>query len=115
MDQMSTRGLEWKKDLTISSMCSVFAESEVISLIADNHSDNDIVHGLNKSIASKTASMVKRARGEAPFMMTGGVARNSGVVQELESRLGDALLHHPTAPDLCGALGAARYAWEERK
>lgn len=114
MDQMSTRGLEWKKDLTISSMCSVFAESEVISLIADNHSDNDIVHGLNKSIASKTASMVKRARGEAPFMMTGGVARNSGVVQELESRLGDALFI-TDAPDLCGALGAARYAWEERK
>lgn len=114
MDQMSTRGLDWKKDLTISSMCSVFAESEVISLIADNHSDNDIVHGLNKSIASKTASMVKRARGTAPFMMTGGVARNVGVVQELESRLGDSLFI-TESPDLCGALGAARYAWEERQ
>lgn len=114
MDQMSTRGLEWKRDLTISSMCSVFAESEVISLIADNHSDNDIVHGLNKSIASKTASMVKRARGASPFMMTGGVARNTGVVQELESRLGDSLFI-TESPDLCGALGAARYAWEERK
>lgn len=114
MDQMSTRGLDWKKDLTISSMCSVFAESEVISLIADNHSDNDIVHGLNKSIASKTASMVKRARGIAPYMMTGGVARNTGVVQELESRLGDTLFI-TESPDLCGALGAARYAWEERQ
>lgn len=114
MDQMSTRGLDWKKDLTISSMCSVFAESEVISLIADNHSDNDIVHGLNKSIASKTASMVKRARGVAPYMMTGGVARNAGVVQELESRLGDTLFI-TESPDLCGALGAARYAWEERQ
>lgn len=113
MDEMSTRGLDWKHDLTISSMCSVFAESEVISLIADNHSDNDIVHGLNKSIASKTASMVKRARGTAPFMMTGGVARNTGVVQELESRLGDSLFI-TESPDLCGALGAARYAWEER-
>lgn len=114
MDQMSTRGLDWKKDLTISSMCSVFVESEVISLIADNHFDNDIVHGLNKSIASKTASMVKRARGTAPFMMTGGVARNVGVVQELESRLGDSLFI-TESPDLCGALGAARYAWEERQ
>ena len=114
MDQMSTRGLDWKRDLTISSMCSVFAESEVISLIADNHTDSDIVHGLNKSIASKTVSMVKRARGEAPFMMTGGVARNVGVVQELESRLGDALFI-TESPDLCGALGAARYAWEEQQ
>ena len=103
-----------EKDLTISSAMFWLLQNQSYFLIADNHSDNDIVHGLNKSIASKTASMVKRARGEAPFMMTGGVARNSGVVQELESRLGDALFI-TDAPDLCGALGAARYAWEERK
>lgn len=78
MDQMSQQGLTWKKDLTSSSMCTVFAESEVISLIADNHSDNDIIHGLNKSIAAKTASMVSRAKGRGPYMMTGGVARNKG-------------------------------------
>lgn len=109
---MSQRGLTWKKDLTISSMCTVFAESEVISLIADNHSDNDIIHGLNKSIAAKTASMVSRAKGTAPFMMTGGVARNLGVVRELESRLGSGLFIAEN-PDLCGALGAALFALEE--
>ncbi len=109
---MSTTGLTWDKDLTISSMCTVFAESEVISLIADNHSDADIVHGLNKSIASRTASMVKRAKGEGPFMMTGGVARNQGVVEELERKL-DASLFIVENPDLCGALGAALFALEE--
>ena len=112
LPEMSRRGLEWKKDLTISSMCTVFAESEVISLIADNHSDSDIIHGLNKSIAAKTASMVSRAGGTAPFMMTGGVARNRGVVRELEQRLGSSLfMAHD--PDLCGALGAALFALEE--
>ena len=108
---MSTAGLTWKHDLTISSMCTVFAESEVISLIADNHSTADIIHGLNKSVATKTASMVSRAGGQAPYMMTGGVARNIGIVRELEKKLG-APLFITEAPDLCGALGAALFALE---
>ena len=112
LPEMSQRGLHWDKDLTISSMCTVFAESEVISLIADNHSESDIIHGLNKSIAAKTASMVSRANGRGPYMMTGGVARNTGVVRELENRLG-APLFIADAPDLCGALGAALFALEE--
>lgn len=114
LDHMSTTGLTWDKDLTISSMCTVFAESEVISLIADNHSEQDIVHGLNKSIASRTASMVKRAKGEPPFMMTGGVARNRGVVEELERKL-NAPLAITQNPDLCGALGAALFAHDACK
>lgn len=112
MNEMSQKGLRWKKDLTISSMCTVFAESEVISLIADNHSDEDIIHGLNKSIAAKTASMVNRAKGTPPYMMTGGVARNQGVVQALQSRLGEDLFITEN-PDLCGAYGAALFALEE--
>ena len=44
ISEMGPESLKWKEDIDISSMCSVFAESEVISLIADNHSDNDIVH-----------------------------------------------------------------------
>jgi predicted CoA-substrate-specific enzyme activase len=111
MDEMSQRGLSWKKDLTISSMCTVFAESEVISLIADNHTDSDIIHGLNKSIAAKTASMVSRSKGSGPYMMTGGVARNKGVVQALEARLGESL-YITDSPDLCGALGAALFSLE---
>ncbi len=112
LGEMSLRGLDWKKDLTISSMCTVFAESEVISLIADNNSENDIIHGLNKSIATKTVSMVKRTKGTPNYMMTGGVARNKGVVKELEQRLGEPLFI-TDEPDLCGAMGAALFALEE--
>ena len=104
-----TYRLTWDKELTISSMCTVFAESEVISLIADNHTDSDIIHGLNKSIAGKTAAMAARAKGQPPYMMTGGVARNRGVVQALEEKLGAKLLISEN-PDLCGALGAAQDA-----
>lgn len=111
LDEMSACGLHWEQDLTISSMCTVFAESEVISLIADNHSVEDIVHGLDKAIASKTVSMVRRSAGTGPFMMTGGVARNKGVVRELERRL-QMNISIPGQPDLCGALGAALLARE---
>ena len=109
MGEMSEKGLDWKRDLVISSVCTVFAESEVISLIADNHSEADIIHGLNKAIATKTASLARRVGDNRGYMMTGGVARNRGVVKELENKLGAPIMV-PDAPDMCGAVGAALYA-----
>ena len=111
MDEMSKKGHRWKKDLTISSTCTVFAESEVVGLIAENTGADEIVHALNKSVAMKTCGMVKRVRGAGPFMMTGGVARNSGVVREIEERLGEPLAI-TEYPDLTGAIGAALFAAE---
>ena len=109
LDEMAELGLSWERELTISSMCTVFAESEVVSLIADNHAAADIVHGLNQSVAAKTAALASRAGAKGPYMMTGGVARNRGVVKALEERLGAPLWTAPD-PDLCGALGAALFA-----
>ena len=98
--------------IPISSICTVFAESEVVSLIAENAETGDIIHALNKSVASRTASMVRRVKGRAPFMMTGGVARNEGVVKELEKTLG-ARVFVGAYPDLAGAFGAALFAKEK--
>ena len=109
LEEMALVGLHWEQELTISSTCTVFAESEVVSLIADNHSAADIVHGLNQSVAAKTAALASRAGAKGPYMMTGGVARNRGVTEALEARLG-APLWLPPEPDLCGALGAALFA-----
>lgn len=75
LPEMSELGLDWHNDVTISSMCTVFAESEVVSLIARSTAPADIIHGLNKSVAGKTAALARRTGGVAPFMMTGGVAR----------------------------------------
>jgi predicted CoA-substrate-specific enzyme activase len=109
LDGMSTIGLDWKEDITISSMCTVFAESEVVSLIADNKQIGDIVHGLNKSVASKTLNLVNRVGAESRYMMTGGGARNKGVVECIEEQLGEKIFV-PEIPDLCGAVGAALFA-----
>lgn len=109
LDKMSVTGLHYEEDITISSMCTVFAESEVVSLIAQNKATDDIVHGLNKAVASKTASLAKRVGGEEKYMMTGGVSKNKGLVKTLEEKLGAELVISDKA-QLCGALGAALFA-----
>lgn len=53
LEEMSVKGLDWKENIVISSMCTVFAESEVVSLVAQNKDVADIIHGLNVSVASK--------------------------------------------------------------
>lgn len=111
LEDMSTMGLTWKEDITISSMCTVFAESEVVSLIAQDKTAADIIHGLNESVASKTCALVKRVGGEGAYMMTGGVSKNRGVVDAIERRLGVQLCISEKA-QLNGALGAALFAME---
>ncbi len=111
LEEMSQVGLNWNEDITISSMCSVFAESEVVSLVAQNKDVADIVHGLNNSVASKIGSLVRRVGGEEAYMMTGGVAQNAGVVKAIEEKVGAPLFISDKA-QLCGALGAALFALE---
>ena len=109
LSDMSEMGLHWKKEVAISSMCTVFAESEVVSLIAQNTPAEDIIHGLNMAVAGKTVSLVHRLGGEPSYMMTGGVAQNKGVVKALEEKLGEHIYVSKEA-QLCGALGAALIA-----
>jgi len=106
LETMANEGLNWHEELTITSVCSVFAESEVVSLIANNKERADIIHGVNKSIASKTVSLVERVGKNGVFMMTGGVAKNSGVLAEISRSLGSEV-YVSSEPQICGALGAA--------
>lgn len=106
LDEFCATGLTWKRDVRISSMCTVFAESEVVSLVAQDTPVPDIIHGLCESVARKTATLAKRVRGEAPYLMTGGVANNAGVVRALEDVLGAPVRTHEES-QLCGAIGAA--------
>lgn len=106
LDEFCTQGLSWKHDVKISSMCTVFAESEVVSLVADDTPVPDIIHGLDRSVASKITSLAKRVKAEPSYLMTGGVANNEGVVTAIGEALGAPVA---TSEDsqLCGALGAA--------
>lgn len=112
MDELGPVSMNWKEDIEISSMCSVFAESEVISLIARNKEKSDIAHGLHKAIAGRAISLMRRVGLESQFMMTGGVAKNIGVVKTLEEKLGEKLFIYKN-PEIVGALGAALYGFEQ--
>ncbi len=101
-----------QKTVSISSMCTVFAESEVVSLIARGLPPEDIARGLHQSIADRTAGMVKRVGLEEAVMITGGVAKNGAVVRALSEKLKTDIIV-PDEPQIAGALGAALLASEE--
>ena len=95
----------------ISSTCTVFAESEVISCLANNADVKNIIKGIHYSVASRVAGQAKRVGVVPPVVMTGGVSRNSGVVRALEEEL-DTSIAVSEDSQLAGAIGAAIYAYE---
>jgi predicted CoA-substrate-specific enzyme activase len=93
----------------ISSLCTVFAESEVISLISKGEKRENIIAGIHESIAARIAAMTNRLRIAPLVVMTGGVAKNIGVVKALERKIGMAVEVSEYA-QVNGAIGAALLA-----
>jgi predicted CoA-substrate-specific enzyme activase len=100
------------KNIQISSMCTVFAESEVVSAVANKCDRSDIINGIHQSIAKRISIMVDHVGFVERVVMSGGVAKNIGVVRALENVLGTTLLV-PKEPQLVGALGAALIGLEK--
>ncbi len=98
----------------VSSTCTVFAESEVISRLAEGADLCGLVRGIHRSVAVRTASLARRLGVTPPLCMTGGVSRNAGVVRALERELGERVTVPPLG-QLAGALGAAIYGWRKLK
>ncbi len=109
LDEFGRSSLKAQNPATISSLCTVFAESEVISLISKGEKRENIIAGIHESIGSRVVAMGKRIGLTAPIMMTGGVAKNIGVVRALEKKLGLDIDVSPNA-QLTGAIGAALIA-----
>ncbi len=112
LDELGAIALTSQEKIEITSMCSVFAESEVISLIANNKEKADIADGVCHAIANKASGMLRRVGMEPEFMMTGGVAKNPGVVRAVEEKIGSKL-YICEEPEIVGAAGAAVYALEK--
>ena len=109
VDELGPVALQSTEDIEITSMCSVFAESEVISLIANNKEKADIAWGVCRAIAGKAYSLMKRVGLEETFMMTGGVAKNPGVVRAVEEKIQSRLYICPE-PEIVGAAGVI-HSW----
>lgn len=114
LEEMEILASEAKTIASISSTCTVFAESEVISRIAQGTNREDIVAGIHESIATKIYSLVSRVGLTDDIVLTGGVAFNKGVVKCLNDKIGSNLLI-PKNPQITGALGASLFSVEERK
>ncbi len=111
LSEMGKRSLKANKGVSITSMCTVFAESEVISLIAEGREVEEILRGLHDSIAHRIFRMARRLRVRGEITISGGVAKNEGIVEALK-RLFEMPINIPKEPQIVGALGAALIARE---
>jgi predicted CoA-substrate-specific enzyme activase len=107
LSELSLRG---KNPAPITSQCSVFAESEVVTLVNEGMELTDIVAGLHASIAGRLNSMVRKVGLVEDVALTGGCAKNEGLAKALEEKLGVAVKKLPKDPQIAGAIGAALIA-----
>ena len=113
LDGISSLENQGTNPATISSQCSVFAESEVITLINEGIDVTNIIAGINASVANRLFAMVRRVGLTQELVLTGGCSKNHGLAKALEKRLGIAVTTLPQDPQLTGAVGAALIASEK--
>ncbi len=113
VSELSKLADQSQNSVSISSTCTVFAESEVISHLSDGKKPEDIAAGVDRSISKRVSSLAKRIGIEREVTMTGGVARNSNLVRFMEKAIGGIPIKVSPYAQLMGAIGAAIYAWEQ--
>jgi len=109
LDALGDTALAAAGEVPISSTCTVFAESEMVSLLARGEPVDHIVRGLTRSLVSRVASLAKSVQPKPPFLLSGGVARSAAVRAFLAEALGGEV-SLPEHPQLMGAYGAALLA-----
>jgi predicted CoA-substrate-specific enzyme activase len=109
IEELGSLSVKAARETPISSVCTVFAESEVISLIAQNKPQEEIIRGLHRAVVNRVWSMAQSVGVAGAVTMSGGVAKNRGVVALIEALLGGAV-HVHSEPQIIGALGAALLA-----
>jgi len=111
LDQIGPMSLKATRPVKIATVCTVFVESDILSYLAQGKKGEDILGGVHLAIAKRTLSLARRVNIEPEVTMTGGVARNIGMVRALEEVLGRQMQISPDAHYM-GAVGAALFALE---
>ncbi len=109
LEEMGAMSDKSREKLTISNQCVVFAETEIISLVNEGREIADIISALHQAVANRAASLARGIGVEADAVMTGGVAKNSGMFAALGRAMGIEL-KAVADPQINGALGAALIA-----
>jgi activator of 2-hydroxyglutaryl-CoA dehydratase len=114
LEELGKLSAESTEKLTISSQCVIFAETEMVSLVNEGFKTADILNALHHSLAKRVASLARSIDVKTDMVMTGGVAKNTGVFNALSEALGLPLKAlDGVDPQIMGALGAALYADEK--
>jgi len=111
LEDMGDIALKATKKIQVSSLCTIFAQQEVVTLLSRGENLENIVAGLHDALANRIAALARRLGIEPDLVLTGGVAKNTGMVKAMKESLGCELLV-PEEPLLTGALGAAILAKE---
>ncbi|MTD12500.1 benzoyl-CoA reductase [Nakamurella sp. YIM 132087] len=111
VDDLGALALRGTRDLEVSSMCATFAETELVSLLAEGAEPADIAASVHRAVAARTLGMVAQVGKRSPVVMTGGVAKNAAAVKFLADLLGTDV-RVPADPQVTGAYGAALLALE---
>jgi len=111
LEDMGDISLKSTKKVQLSNLCTIFAQQEVVALLSRGEKLEDIIAGLHYALASRVATLARRLKIEPDVVLTGGVAKNIGMVEAMKEILGCELLI-PEEPLLTGALGAAILAKE---
>ncbi|MDP7239898.1 MAG: acyl-CoA dehydratase activase [Dehalococcoidia bacterium] len=114
LQEIGPTALKSTQSLPFNTICAVFAKSEAMALAKKGTPKPDILAGLHDAIATRCHNLLKRVSIENDFTITGGISKNTGMVSKLKEKIG---LDPVLAPDpqICGALGAAVFAWERYK
>lgn len=115
LEEFASISLDSTQVIPMNAQCTVFAESEVVSLIHANTAPADIARAVHDAMASRVAAMVRRIGVEDPVMLGGGTALNAGFVKSLSQALGEVEITVPERAPFLGAEGAAWLAWEAAK
>lgn len=110
LTEFSKLSLKAKNVIPITSQCTVFAESEVVSLVGEGKPMDEIAAGIELSVAKRCFVMAKKAGATDSITLTGGCAKNEGLIQAIERVLKIKAIRLSVDPQLMGALGAAEYA-----
>ncbi len=110
LDDFSKLSLKAKNIIPITAQCTVFAESEVISLVGEGKPMDEIAAGIEFSVAKRCFVMAKKAGAVDSITLTGGCAKNAGLKEAIQKVLHLKVIDLPIDPQLMGALGAAEFA-----
>jgi predicted CoA-substrate-specific enzyme activase len=103
------------KDIHFNNVCAVYAKSEAVALMRKGESHADILAGLHESIAQRVIGLLQRLGIADKFVITGGIAKNVGVVTKIREKLEGMEIIIPTEPMMVGAFGAALFAFDRAR